>query len=89
MLQDKLFPIFLITPKCGSGFGALAASIGRVINSFSIQITLCELATARNFGREFLMSAAPELIDVAVKQKSPKRFIQTRTAREQLCGGRR
>ena len=24
------------------------------------------------------MSAAPELIDVAIKQKSPKRFIQTK-----------
>ena len=38
------------------------------------------------------MSAAPELIDVAMKKKSPKQALKntvTKTARKQLGGGRR
>ena len=38
------------------------------------------------------MSAAPELIDVAMKKKSPKQALKntvTKTARKQLVGGRR
>ena len=41
---------------------------------------------------ELLMSAAPELIDVAMKTKSPKQALKntvTKTARKQLGGGRR
>ena len=61
----------------GSGFGALAAGIGRV---------------AIPLGREFLMKTAPELIVVAMKKKSPKQALKntvTKTARKQLGGGRR
>ena len=46
----------------------------------------------RKLSRELLMSAAPELVDVAMKKKSPKQALKntvTKTARKQLAGGRR
>ena len=46
----------------------------------------------KKLGRELLMSAAPELIDVAMKKKSPKQALKntvTKTARKQLGSGRR
>ena len=50
------------------------------------------LPAAKKLGRELLMSAAPELIDVAMKKKSPKQALKntvTKTARKQLGSGRR
>ena len=72
----------------GSGFGALAAGSGRVAIPFARRVIL----PAKKLGRELLMSAAPELIDVAMKKKSPKQALKntvTKTARKQLGGGRR
>ena len=72
-----------------SGFGTLAAGIGRVAIPFARQVIL---PAAKKLGRELLMSAAPELIDVAMKKKSPKQAMKntvTKTARKQLGGGRR
>ena len=43
-------------------------------------------------GKEILMSAEPELIDVAMKKKFPKQALKTlkqKTARKQLGGCRR
>ena len=73
----------------GSGFGALAAGIGRVAIPFARRVILPAL---KKLGRELLMSAAPELIDFAMKKKSPKQALKntvTKTARKQLGGGRR
>ena len=73
----------------GSGFGALAAGIGRVAIPFARRVIL---PAAKKLGRELLMSAAPELIDVAMKKKSPKQALKntvTKTARKQLGSGRR
>ena len=73
----------------GSGFGALAAGIGRVAIPFARWVIL---PAAKKLGRELLISAAPELIDVAMKKKSPKQALKntvTKTARKQLGGGRR
>ena len=55
----------------GSGlwFGALAAGIGRVAVPFARRVFL---PAAKKLGRELLMSAAPELIDIAMKKTSPK-----------------
>ena len=72
----------------GSGFGALAAGIGRVAIPFARRVIL---PAAKKLGRELLMSAAPELIDVAMKKESPKQALKntvTKTARKQLGGGR-
>ena len=47
---------------------------------------------AKKLGGDLLMSTAPELIDVAMKKKSPKQALKntvTKTARKQLGGGRR
>ena len=73
----------------GCGFGALAAGIGRVAIPFARRVIL---PAAKKLGRELLMSAMPELIDVAMKKKSPKHALKntvTKTARKQLGGGRR
>ena len=73
----------------GSGFGALAAGIGRVAIPFARRVIL---PAAKKLGRELLMSAPPELIDVAMKKKSPKQALKntvTKNARKQLGGGRR
>ena len=67
----------------------LAAGIGRVAIPFARRVIL---PAAKKLGRELLMSAAPELIDVAMKKKSPKQALKntvTKTARKQLGGGRR
>ena len=73
----------------GSGFGALAAGIGRVAIPFARPVII---PAAKKLGRELLMSVAPELIDVAMKKKSPKQALKntvTKTARKYLGGGRR
>ena len=66
-----------------------AAGIGRVAIPFARRVIL---PAAKKLGRELLMSAAPELIDVAMKKKSPKQALKntvTKTARKQLGSGRR
>ena len=73
----------------GSGFGALATCIGRVAIPFARRVIL---PAAKKLVRELLTSAAPELIDVAMKKKSAKQALKntvTKTARKQLGGGRR
>ena len=73
----------------GSGFGALAAGIGRVAIQFARRVIL---PASKKLGRELLMSAAPELIDITMKKKTPKQALKntvTKTARKQLGGGRR
>ena len=66
----------------------MAAGIGSIVIPFARRITL--LAT-KKLGRELLMSAAPELIDVDIEEKSRKQTLKntvTRTTRKQLGGGR-
>ena len=67
----------------------MAAGIGHVAIPFARRVIL---PAAKKLGREFLMSAAPELIDVAVKKKSPKQALKkntvTKIARKQLGDGR-
>ena len=73
----------------GSRFGALAAGIGRAAVLFARRVIL---PAAQKLGRELLMIAAPELMDVAMKKKSPKQALKntvTKSARKQLGGGRR
>ena len=67
----------------------MAAGNGRVPIPFARWVIL---PAAKKLGRELLMSAAPELIDVAMKKKSPKQALKntvTKTARKPLGGGRR
>ena len=67
----------------------MAAGIRRVSIPFARRVIL---PAAKKLGRELLVSAVPELIDVAMKKKSPKQALKntvTKTARKQLSGGRR
>ena len=62
---------------------------------WSYYYTVCTTGCStgcKKMGRELLMSAAPELIDVAMNNKSPKEALKntvTKTARKQSGGGRR
>ena len=59
----------------------MAAGIGRVAIPFARRVIL---PAAKKLGRELLMSAAPELIDVAVKKKSPKQALKKKTLSQKL-----
>ena len=57
----------------GSGFGALAAGIGRVVLPLARRFIL---PTAKRIGRELLKPGVPELVDVVSKKKSPKTSLK-------------
>ena len=52
----------------GCGFGALAMGIGRV--------ALPLVPALRGIGKELLVQAAPELIDIATRKKTPKQALK-------------
>ena len=53
----------------GSGFGALAAGLGRVALPIARKFIW---PAAKKIGRELISQAAPELVDVVTKKKSAK-----------------
>ena len=53
----------------GSGFGALAAGIGRVALPIARKFIW---PTAKRIGRELISQAAPEVADVVMKKKKPQ-----------------
>ena len=70
----------------GSGFGALAAGIGRFALPLARKIIW---PAAKRIGRELLMQGAPELVKVATKRKSEKQAMKgtvAKTARKQFGG---
>ena len=70
----------------GSGFGALAAGIGRVALPLAGRI---KWPAAKRIGRELLVQGAPELVEVATKRKSAKQALKStvaKTARKQFGG---
>ena len=70
----------------GSGFGALAAGIGRVALPLARRIIW---PAAKRIGRELLVQAAPELVEVATRRKSAKQALKStvaKTARKQFGG---
>ena len=62
----------------GSGFGALAAGIGRVALPLARRI-ICP--AAKRIGRELLVQGAPELVEVATKRKSAKQALKSTVAK--------
>ena len=72
----------------GSGFGALAAGIGRA----AIPITKKFLwPVAKKIGRELVVQAAPEIVEVVAKKKSPKEALNStvqKTVKKQVGGSR-
>ena len=70
----------------GSGFGALAAGIGR--NALPLARKFLWPA-AKKIGRDLLVQGAPELVEVATKRKSAKQALKStgaKTARKQIGG---
>ena len=70
----------------GSGFGALAAGIGRVALPLARRIIW---PAAKRIGRELLVQGAPELVEAATKRKSAKQALKStvaKTARKQFGG---
>ena len=71
----------------GSGFGSLAAGIGRVALPLTRRFIL---STAKRFGRELLKQGVPELVDVVSKKKPPKQFLKNTVSNtiKKQTGGR-
>ena len=72
----------------GSGFGALAAGIGRAALPIARKFLW---PVAKKIGRELIVQAAPELVEVVTKKKSPKQAIKStvqKTVRKQVGGSK-
>ena len=57
----------------GSGFGALAIGIGRVILPLARKFIV---PAAKLIGKKLLVQAAPELLDIASRKKTPKQAFK-------------
>ena len=73
----------------GSGFGALAAGIGRVALPLARRFIL---PAAKRIGRELLKQGVPEIVDVVSKKKSPKQALKNTVSntikKQKKTGGR-
>ena len=72
----------------GSGFGALAMGIGRVALPLARKFIV---TAAKRIGKELLVQAAPELIDIATRKKTPKQALKNtvkNTIKKQVGAGR-
>ena len=70
----------------GSGFGALAAGIGRVALPLARRVIW---PAAKKIGKELLVQGAPELLEFATKKKSAKQALKStvkKTAKKQIGG---
>ena len=70
----------------GSGFGALAAGIGRAALPLARKFLL---PAARRLGKELILQAAPELVEVVTKKKTPKQALKStvkKTVKKQMGG---
>ena len=70
----------------GSGFGALAAGIGRFALPLARKIIW---PAAKRIGRELISQGAPELVDLVTKKQSAKQALRNtvrKTAKKQLGG---
>ena len=56
-----------------SGFGALAMGIGRVALPLARKFLV---PAEKRIGKELLIQAAPELIDISTKKKTPKQALK-------------
>ena len=72
----------------GSGFGALAAGIGRAAVPIAKNFLW---PVAKKIGRELFVQAAPEIVDVVTKKKSPKEALKStvqKKVKKQVGGSR-
>ena len=71
-----------------SGFGALVMGIGRVALPLARKFIV---PAAKRIGNELLVQAAPELIDIATRKKTPKQALKNtvkNTIKKQVGAGR-
>ncbi|XP_075265400.1 uncharacterized protein LOC142357741, partial [Convolutriloba macropyga] len=72
----------------GSGFGPLEAGIGRAAIPIAKKFLW---PVAKKIGRELFVQAAPEIVDVVAKKKSPKEALKStvqKTVKKQVGGSR-
>ena len=73
----------------GSGFGALAMGIGRVALPLARKFII---PAAKRIGKELLVQAAPELINIATRKKTPKQALKStvkNTIKKQVGNGKK
>ena len=73
----------------GSGFGALAMGIGRVALLSARKFII---PAAKRIGKKLLVQAAPELITIATKKKTPKQALKSavkNTIKKQVGSGKK
>ena len=73
----------------GSGFGALAMGIGRVALPLARKFII---PAAKRIGKELLVQAAPELINIATRKKTPKQALKStvkNTIKKQVENGKK
>ena len=72
-----------------SGFGALAMGIGRVALPLARKFII---PAAKRIGKELLVQAAPEFINIATKTKTPKQALKStvkNTIKTQVGSGKK
>ena len=88
--QQAVLPHFSgYSRQRGSGFGSLAAGVGRVAIPFAKKFLL---PAVKSIGKELFAQSIPELFDVAAKRKTPKQAVRSavrKTVKKQLGGSRR
>ena len=70
----------------GSGFGSLAAGVGRVAVPFAKKVLL---PAVKSLGKELFVQSLPELVEVATKRKSVKQAAKSavrKTVKKQVGG---
>ena len=88
--QQSISPYF--SGHCrqrGSGFGALAAGIGRAALPIARKVLW---PAAKRIGRELIAQAAPEIVEIVSKKKTPKEAIKStlkKTEKKQIGGSRK
>ena len=73
----------------GSGFGALAMGIGRVALPLARKFII---PAAKRIRKKLLVQAAPELINIATKKKTPKQALKStvkNTIKKQVGSGKK
>ena len=73
----------------GSGFGALAAGMGRAALPIARKVLW---PAAKRIGRELIAQAAPEIVEIVSKKKTPKEAIKPtlkKTVKKQIGGSRK
>ena len=88
-IKQRLCLIFLEIIGRGSGFGALAAGIGRVAPPLARRFIL---PIATRIGKELLKQSVPKILDVVSNNKSPKQAVKntiSKTVKKQTGGSRK